>query len=93
MADEDEESDDHYSTLGVSKTATERQIKTAYRQLALKFHPDKNKDAGAEDKFKTITGAYSVLSDKVRYAHTFQKYLLILLHIKPTTPHHDVTVL
>jgi molecular chaperone DnaJ len=56
---------DFYGVLGIAKHASERQIKTAYRQLALKFHPDKNKDEGAEDKFKTITAAYSVLSDKV----------------------------
>lgn len=57
--------DDHYATLGVSENCTERELKIAYRKLALKFHPDKNKDAGAEDMFKTITSAHSVLSDKV----------------------------
>jgi hypothetical protein len=54
----------HYGMLGVSVTATEKEIKVAYRKLALQFHPDKNKDPGAEDKFKEIGTAYSVLSDK-----------------------------
>ena len=56
----------HYSLLGVPMTATEKEIKTAYRQLALKYHPDKNKDEGAIDIFKSVTEAYSVLLDKVR---------------------------
>jgi DnaJ-class molecular chaperone len=47
-------------------TATDKEIKTAYRQLALKYHPDKNKDEGAVDIFKSVTEAYSVLIDKVR---------------------------
>ena len=55
---------DHYQTLGLDTTSSERQIKMAYRKLALQFHPDKNKDPTAEEKFKIITGAYSVLVDK-----------------------------
>lgn len=54
----------HYTVLGVSHNATEKEIKTAYRQMALKYHPDKNKNAGAEDTFKDVTAAYSVLADK-----------------------------
>jgi molecular chaperone DnaJ len=50
--------------LGVEATATERDIKTSYRKLALKYHPDKNKEPGAEDMFKTITSAYAVLVNK-----------------------------
>jgi tetratricopeptide (TPR) repeat protein len=57
---------DHYTILGVDTAASERDIKIAYRRLALQFHPDKNKDAGAEDRFKMIALAYSVLVDKVR---------------------------
>ncbi len=55
---------DYYEILGVSKTASKDEIKKAYRELALKFHPDRNKDAGAEDKFKEISEAYAVLSDE-----------------------------
>jgi molecular chaperone DnaJ len=56
----------HYTTLGISMSATEKDVKTAYRKLALQFHPDRNKDPGAEDKFKCINAAYGVLVDKVR---------------------------
>ncbi len=55
--------EDYYSILGVSKTATEKEIKSAYRKQALKWHPDKNKEPGAEDQFKKITKAYETLSD------------------------------
>ena len=55
---------DYYEVLGVSKTATEQEIKSAYRRLAVKHHPDKNpNDAAAEDKFKEAAEAYSVLQD------------------------------
>lgn len=52
-----------YSVLGVDKGADKKAIKSAYRQKARKFHPDVNKEAGAEEKFKTISNAYEVLSD------------------------------
>lgn len=54
---------DYYTTLGVSKTASPKEIKTAYRKLALKWHPDRNKSQEAEKKFKEINQAYEVLSD------------------------------
>jgi len=55
---------DYYSTLGVAKTATEKEIKQAYRKLARKHHPDVNpKDKSAESKFKEINEAYEVLGD------------------------------
>jgi len=57
-----------YETLGVSDNATESEIKKAYRKLARQYHPDVNKDAGAEDKFKEINAAYEVLSDKEKKA-------------------------
>jgi len=54
---------DYYATLGVSKTADKAEIKSAYRKLARQFHPDVNKEPGAEQKFKDISNAYEVLSD------------------------------
>lgn len=62
---------DYYEVLGIAKGATEAEIKKAYRQMALKFHPDKNPgDKSAEDKFKEAAEAYEVLSNpekKTRY--------------------------
>ena len=56
---------DYYEVLGISKDATEKDIKKAYRKLAFKYHPDKNPDnkKEAEEKFKEVNEAYSVLSD------------------------------
>lgn len=54
---------DYYKVLGIAKGATEDEIKKAYRKQALRYHPDKNKSPGAEDKFKEIAEAYDVLSD------------------------------
>merc|ERR1712156_507161 len=54
---------DYYRILGVARGASEDEIKKAYRKLALKYHPDKNQTAGAEEKFKEIGEAYDVLSD------------------------------
>lgn len=54
---------DFYKVLGVSKSATDKDIKSAYRKLALEWHPDRNKSAEAEKKFKEINEAYEVLSN------------------------------
>lgn len=55
--------EDYYKILGVSKTASDQEIKSAYRKLALQYHPDRNKTKEAEEKFKEVTKAYEVLSD------------------------------
>jgi molecular chaperone DnaJ len=59
---------DYYEVLGVEKKASSDQIKDSYRKLAMQYHPDRNKDAGAEDKFKEISEAYAVLSDAQKRA-------------------------
>ena len=59
-------SNDYYKILGIPRTAGKKQIKAAYRQLALKYHPDRNQgNKDAEEIFKKVSDAYSVLSDNV----------------------------
>ena len=71
---------DYYEVLGVNKSASADQIKSAYRKLAVKYHPDKNKDdKGAEEKFKEASEAYHVLSNSERKQITT---ILDMLHLK-----------
>ena len=59
--------EDLYTVLGVSKTASAEEIKKAYRNLALRYHPDRNQgDASAEEKFKQINAAYDILGDETK---------------------------
>lgn len=59
---------DYYEVLGVSKNATDAELKSAYRKLAVKYHPDRCKDKDATEKFQEISEAYQVLSDKSKRA-------------------------
>ncbi|MFB4211878.1 molecular chaperone DnaJ [Shouchella sp. 1P09AA] len=60
---------DFYEVLGVSENASEDEVKKAYRKLARKYHPDVNKEEGAESKFKEVKEAYDTLSDPQKKAH------------------------
>ncbi|HII53950.1 molecular chaperone DnaJ [Candidatus Micrarchaeota archaeon CG08_land_8_20_14_0_20_49_17] len=64
---------DYYELLGVTKGASKDELQAAFRKLALKYHPDRNKEAGAEDKFKEISEAYAVLSDGEK-RHTYDQH-------------------
>ena len=59
---------DYYAVLGVEPTAGDAEIKTAYRRLARKYHPDVSKESGAEDQFKAVNEAYEALRDPQKRA-------------------------
>jgi molecular chaperone DnaJ len=59
---------DYYEVLGVARDADAKAIKDAFRELALRYHPDRNKEPGAEDRFKEIAEAYAILSDPQKRA-------------------------
>ncbi|VEU75546.1 chaperone protein [Mycoplasmopsis maculosa] len=60
---------DYYAILGVSKNATEKEIKMAYRKLAMQYHPDKVKDGSSDEKMQKINEAYDILSDPKKREH------------------------
>ena len=64
---------DYYKILNITKGSSDDEIKKAYRKLALKYHPDKNKQPGAEEKFKEVAEAYEILSDPQK-KEIFDKY-------------------
>src|SRR5210317_1039548 len=64
----DKKQRDYYDVLGVAKDADQKAIKDAFRELAMKYHPDRNKAPDAEEKFKEIAEAYAVLSDPKKRA-------------------------
>ncbi|KAI6057498.1 DnaJ-like protein subfamily B member 4-like protein [Aix galericulata] len=64
---------DYYRTLGLARGASDEEVKRAYRRQALRFHPDKNKEPGAEERFKEVAEAYDVLSDPKK-REIFDKY-------------------
>src|SRR5512136_2771111 len=57
------EKKDYYEVLGVPKDSSEKDLKGAYRKLAMKYHPDRSEEPDAEEKFKELSEAYAVLSD------------------------------
>src|SRR5690606_26142069 len=59
---------DYYKVMGLPRTATQAQIKAAHRKLSRKYHPDLNKDPGAEEQFKDVAEAYQVLKDPEKRA-------------------------
>ena len=59
---------DYYDVLGASRNSSQEEIRTKFRKLALEYHPDRNKDPGAQEKFKEINAAYQVLSDPQKRA-------------------------
>ena len=59
-----EDKRDYYEVLGVDKNADEKTIKKAYRELAMKYHPDVSEEESAADKFKEISEAYAVLRSR-----------------------------
>ena len=60
---------DYYEVLDVERSATEKDLKNAFRRLARKYHPDRSEEADAEERFKEIQEAYAVLSDTDKRAH------------------------
>src|SRR5688500_11226350 len=89
-------SENLYSTLGIDTNASHEEIRKAYRQLALRYHPDKNNDdAGSAARFKEIHHAYHILSDPQRRSAYNQKTWFykhaVTRQTRPLTPYHFFT--
>lgn len=85
---------DYYEILGISKEATDSDLKKAYRKLALQFHPDKNKAPGAGEAFKAVGNAFAVLSDaekKKQYDLYGPEEASSPSHHRNSYSHHDFT--
>ncbi|KAK3879655.1 hypothetical protein Pcinc_015799 [Petrolisthes cinctipes] len=85
---------DYYEILGISKDATDSDLKKAYRKLALQFHPDKNKAPGASEAFKAVGNAFAVLSDaekKKQYDLYGPEETSAPSHHRNSYSHHDFT--
>ena len=83
---------DYYEVLGLSKGASAAEIKKAYRKLSKQYHPDINKEEGAEEKFKEITEAYEVLSDDNKKAQYDQFMLLSVMEVKEASAEQEALV-
>ena len=70
---------DYYAILGIGRQASDDEIKKAYRKMAVKWHPDKNKAPEAEEKFKDVAMAYEVLKDKKKRELYGKKLVLFSL--------------
>lgn len=74
----------YYDILGVSKTAKEHEIKRAFRRLALKLHPDRNKESNAEAKFREIAeGLKQILPTIIKFYITYSKQSMVLTCSQP----------
>lgn len=99
MADKphDDDNRDYYQVLGVTKEATKHEIHKAFRQLAKKYHPDKNKDKGAQDEFIKIFKAYETLSDETKRREYDQRsrtsdHQNTFNHWQPASNMHDFDI-